>query len=486
MGQRQDIRQVTTQKLIVTPQLRQAIEILQLGSLELADYLEQQLVQNPVLELVDEAADFGGDRLDATDDGKLGDRNVEAVDGGPDDNSGWQLDEWLDYFADSSDLGLPPLAPEGSRSSTVETLAGPSGTLAEHLLLQLALRDIAPSVRQAAQAVIEALDDDGYLRVELEALSGKSACAKAAVATEALAVVQELEPAGVAARDLRECLLLQLRRVRPPSDLACRLVRDHLDDIAAARLAHMSEVSDAGREEIAAAVELVRSLDPRPGAAYAFACVARYVIPDVVIEHVASEYLVTLHDTVVPQLRVSPYYRKLATTAVRSGDEEGTAAFLGRRLRAAIWLLHCVEQRRATLYRVVEVISRRQRDFLARGIQHLRPMTLKDVAVELGVHESTVSRAVANKYVQTPQGAFELKFFFTSGLCSTSGSGQVSSASVKSVLGQLVRAEDPREPHSDQRLVELLRRRGATLSRRTVTKYRHELGIPSAAQRRRI
>jgi len=466
-----------SQRLVMTPALRQAVEILQLGAVELATYLQEQALGNPLL-------DLGEDLLTREELGQ-----VEEAPAAPDAD---QVDEWLDYFADSSDLGLAERPPAADRPAPIEAVATGGGSLADHLRLQLALQDLSVELHAAAETLIAALDEDGYLRIPLEELAA-AAASPPKIMAQALSLVQQMEPAGVAARDLAECLLLQLEalaRTAPggqgaraaETTLATVLVREHLDDLAAGRLGKLAQAIGATADQIAGALELIRGLDPRPGLAFAGEGSIRYIVPDAMIERVGNEYLVLINDAALPQLRINSYYRSLGSAGA---EGPGVSAYVAERLRAALWVLRCVEQRRATLHRVVTAMARRQQRFLERGVRHLAPMTLKDVAAEVGVHESTVSRAVANKYVQTPQGAYELKFFFTSALDAAEGQGQVSSASVKQVLRELIDAEDARAPHSDQRLVELLHRRGAQLSRRTVTKYRRELGVPSSAQRRR-
>lgn len=482
LDQQLSLRQ--SQRLVMTPQLRQAVEILQLGAIELAEYLQAQALENPLLEtdpdsLDQQAADPADGLGDAAE--AAGTRDDGAAGGLAAD----ELERWMDYFADSSDLGLPV-----TRASTVdlpdpiEAVSASGPTLAEHLHLQLSMLDLADSIAiRASRAVVEALDHDGYLRVGLEELAAAAGVGVLDI-RRGLTAVQAMDPPGVAARDLRECLLLQLRARQPQPVLAITLVANHLEDIAAGRYRHLAQATGQTKEALQEALDEIRGLNPRPGSAFGGGPATRYIVPDVVVERVGSEYVVLLNDAAAPRLGINAYYRSLAASPEGLGAE--AAAFLSERLRSAMWLLRCVEQRRSTVWRVAECIVEQQKEFLGHGIRHLKPMTLKDVAREIEVHESTVSRAVANKYVQTPQGAFELRFFFTSGVASAAGENTVSSASVKQVIKELIEAEDPLEPHSDQRLVELLRRRGATLSRRTVTKYRRELGVPSSAQRRRL
>lgn len=483
MQLRQDLKLLRTQRLVATPELRQAIHILQMSALELSAYIQEQILLNPLLEQAED--DLGDERADAGESSEAA-RTAESseADGiGPE-----HVVEWAEYLSDSGDpdYAVAPGAPAADRQPEVEAVPAAAATLREHLLLQLHVSRPAPDVLRAAEAVVDALDEDGYLRVDLADL-GAATGISPVLLRRALTVVQGLEPAGAGARDLRECLLLQLEARGLGAGLAARIVRNHLDDLAASRPGRIAAATGAAAADVQAASDLVRGLEPRPGAGFDSSNRPRYVVPDVFVERVGSEYVVVLNDSAVPRLRISPFYRKMAAEAGSAGAPETAAeaaAFLGQRFRAATWLLRCLEQRRSTLYRVVESIVRYQVEFLDRGIRHMRPLTLADVAVDVGVHESTVSRAIAGKYVQTPRGAFDLKFFFASGLGTVHG-GQVSSTSVRRVIRELIEAEDPRHPHSDQRLAELLAHRGAQVSRRTVTKYRRESGIPSSCQRKR-
>lgn len=476
LDQQPQLRQ--SQRLVMTPQLRQAVAVLQYSALELTQFLQEQTLDNPLLEIDPVVLDGEEPERPLTEPAPE-DMDVSA--GAPDPND---LERWLEYFPDSSDLGLsgPPASAE--LPDIVEMVAADGPDLAAHLRVQLDYHQLPAALAEATGTIIDALDPDGYLRVDLAELAAATAVGHGDL-TAALALVQRLDPPGVAARDLAECLSLQLQRILPSPALAHELVEHHLDAVASSRARHLAEVTGHTVADVETAIALIRRLNPRPGSAFAGGVATRYIVPDVVVEHVGDQYVVLLNDAATPRLGISPYYRRL----VASGDGLAPAAatFLSDRLRSALWVMRCVEQRRSTLYRVVQAIVERQAEFFAHGARHLRPMTLKDVARAIGVHESTVSRAVAHKYVQTPQGAFELRYFFASAIAGAgvASGDEVASTSVKQVIRELIDAEDPRDPHSDQKLTELLRRRGADLARRTVTKYRRELGVPSSAQRRR-
>jgi RNA polymerase sigma-54 factor len=453
------------QKLVLSPQLRQALTVLQLPLCELAQMVQQELCENPVLE-VREEPDWRAEQAESED---------------PD---------WLEFFGDCSDPGVVPREPPRPEGREADVLAnvsvGLAGGLDEYLLFQLHVSGAPPHLQVIAEYLVGCLDPRGYLAFSVAEVAEALGCDPGLV-EEALALVQSLDPPGVGARTLQECLLLQLRRPLLASedeeilDLARSLVRGHLEDLADGRLEHIALHLGADLEKIRLAAQVVRGLDPKPGLAFGGQRDVRYVQPDVVVERVGSDYVVLVNDWGVPRLGLSRYYRRLLQEGV---VDEATRQFLQERMRRAIWFLRSIEQRRCTLHRVAETVFRLQRDFLDRGWPGLRPLTLRQVAEGANCHESTVSRAVAGKYAQTPRGMFPLRFFFPSALAGRAGEA-VASAAVKKLLQQLIAAEDPAAPHSDGALVTLLRERGIDISRRTVAKYRAELGIASSSRRRR-
>lgn len=446
------------QKLIMTPQLRQAISLLQLPALELSTYIQRELLNNPTLELADEA-----------DEGEEAER--DSADGEFDP-------EWIEYFSDSSDLGLNAVAPSEIRDRTSGLAQVPS--LQEHLMFQLQLAAADDEEKKIGEYLIGCIDDSGYLRCGVEEAAARLKVDRGAV-LHVLQIVQGFDPAGVGARDLGECLLIQLDYLGISDPLPRRVVADHLPDLADCRLAKIAEALGETVQRIQAVADLLRTLDPKPGRRFGQPGDVRYVVPEAAIEKVGGDFVVVLHDNLVPRLRISPLYRRLLARG--SGMEADTLKYLEHKVHSAVWLMRSLEQRRLTLFRVVDTIARMQREFLDKGIRHLRPMTLRQVAASVNVHESTVSRAVANKYVQTPQGVFELRFFFTSGVGTVGG--RVSAESIKAMIADLVRDEDTTRPLSDQEIVSRLQQRGINISRRTVAKYRDEAGIPPSGKRKR-
>ncbi|WP_227762291.1 RNA polymerase factor sigma-54 [Zhaonella formicivorans] len=447
-----------TQKLIITPELKQAINILQLSTLELAEYIQQELLENPMLELKEEEEK----------------EQVEPVEE-------HEID-WQEYFADKSDLGLPNGPKEATAPHSIENFLTQAPTLLEHLTIQLELLRLSPKEEEIGHFLLGNINGNGYLEIELQEAAEKCGCELAEV-EKVLALIQGFEPTGVGARDLAECLLLQLRAKEWADPVAEAIIKNHLVDLAEGKWQKIAKALAVSPLEVQAAADLIKTLDPKPGSKYGNSLEPRYIIPDVVVEKVEGEYVVLVNDSSTPRLGVNPVYQALMKRE-KNYDEE-TVKFVEQKLNSALWVIKSIEQRRLTLYKVVNCIISFQREFFERGLKALKPLTLKQVADVLGIHESTVSRATAHKYVQTPLGVFELKFFFANGVESSQGTS-TSAQSVKATIQELVDSEDPRRPYTDQQLAELLTQRGISISRRTVTKYRDEQGIPAAAKRKRF
>lgn len=446
-----------TQKLLITPELRQAIAILQLPVTELEEHIGQELLENPVLEV----------------------EHKEELELEPKAESETEIDlgEWLDYLGDEESAGRS--ASRQELAQMPEPVVAPVVTLQEHLLEQLRLVRFSRQERRIGSALIGNIDDRGYLVIEPLEVAASIGCSEEQVLT-VLKVVQGFEPTGVGARNLRECLRLQLDVLPGMDPLAGAVIDHHLDDLAAGRILRIADALDVTPSEVQAAVDLIRMLDPKPGRYFGRPGDTRYVVPDVTVERAGGEYLIVVNDGPVPHIGISHYYR----TLLHSPIDDRARRFLEGKIQSALWLMKALEQRRATLYRVTEAIVQFQREFLHHGSRSLIPLTLREVAAAVGLHESTVSRATAGKYVQTPQGLFPLKYFFSSGVESADGSG-VASESVKRMIGDLIAGEDTAAPLSDQVLTEMLGQRGVRISRRTVAKYREEMGVPSSNKRKR-
>ncbi|MFZ5815618.1 MAG: RNA polymerase factor sigma-54 [Bacillota bacterium] len=443
-----------TQRLIMTPELRQAIAVLQKPVAELGELIEGELLENPCLE-AEPKEDLAEEPEPA----------LEAR----------RLLEYLGSDGGDGGGGIHSGEEEGGFEAFTPTVP----TLHEHLIAQLYLSGLPASDRRTAEFLIGSLDDHGYLTITLEEVAERLAVPVDRVEA-VLRVVQSFDPAGVGARSLRECLLLQWATLDDGNPLVPQLIEHYLDDLAGGRIPRIAEALGVTCGEVQAAADLIRTLDPKPGRRFGRADETRYVIPDVIVERVGREYVVIVNDAPIPKLLVNNQYRRMLSGQVESEARK----FVEEKIQSALWLIKAIEQRRLTLYRVTEAIVQFQRDFFDRGLRHLRPLTLREVAEVVGVHESTVSRATSGKYVQTPQGTFELKFFFSSGVDGARGEG-VAAESVKKFIADLIAKEDPNEPLSDQALTDALSRMGLSISRRTVAKYREEMGVPNSGKRKR-
>lgn len=458
-----------TQRMIMTQSLQQAIGLLQLSRLELIQAVRQELEENPILdeEVLEEPRSAGEASSDE-----------EKEEGGEDRLTDF---DWESYLEDASDYRREFPREEVERWSPEDRLTRPR-SLADHLLFQLHLSASDPGLIHWGSEIIGNLDENGYLTVDPEELRGK-ASADRAIIEKALRLVQSFDPAGVAARDLKECLLLQLDSLKDGEQLALArtIVADHLGELEGRYLARIAEKIKAPVKAIQDAVLLICSLEPKPGRTFSTE-EPRYITPDVYILKVDERFVVVLNEDGLPRLRISSYYRSLLNKGRPSSKE--TREYVEGKMRSALWLIRSIEQRQRTLYKVTEAIVKFQRAFLEKGITHMRPLTLKEVAEAISMHESTVSRVTTNKYVHTPEGLFELKYFFHRGVQATDGEA-VSSLTVKELVRRLLTAEDTGKPLSDQKIVEILRQQGIEIARRTVAKYRGQLRIPSSSRRRR-
>ncbi len=453
----------------MTPKLRQALALLQMPLLELEQLLRQELSINPVLEeLTEEEADSDL-QLESvqTDEAETPDRlKEEEVD-------------WAEYFREAFEAGYNE--PVGRREEWIERVVATEPTFESELLSQLRLLALDAPDRQIAEYLIGSLDDDGYLRsVTPEEVAAEFGVDSERVETVLARLQNELEPVGIAARDLRECLLLQLSRKGMCDGLAWKVVKDHLEDLERKRYPKIAKAFDIALEDVKTAADEIASLDPRPGLRVG-ARKPRYVVPDLVVERVEDEYVVLLNDRNLPRIRINPTYRAMVTGDRPVADKD--RQYLVDKLNSAKWLIRSIEQRRRTLSRVTAYIMHVQRDFLDKGQEHLKPLTLQQVADALDVHESTVSRVVTGKYVQTPRGVFELRYFFGGGLQTASGE-DLSVKVAKERIRRMIEEENPDAPVTDEQIADRLRQTGLRIARRTVGKYRDQMGILPAKLRK--
>ena len=459
-----------TQKLIITPELKLAITLLQYSSLELQDHIQEELLNNPVLEVQETREPEKEEVVDQ--------ETTEEKDKSSDDDFPWE-----EYFRDM-DLESTPYPAHAARDipeqASVENCAGTCGTMIEDLLEQLRMMKLSNRQYSAAAFLAGSLDHNGYLQGDLNDLAEALGATRVEM-EEALAILQKLEPAGIGCRNLQECLLLQLEKHDEKPPFVAEIIKNYLPAAADGRYHYIATRLNIEEQQVADAVNFIRTLNPKPGSIYGEGEETRYIVPDVIVEQVDDQYVVMGNDSSIPQLMISPFYQQMLRN---DAADEQLSAFIKSKIEKAYWLIRSIEQRRLTLYKVSQQIVDIQRPFLDLGIKSLKPLTLKDVAVNVGVHESTVSRATANKYIQTPRGLFPLKFFFSSGL-SGAGGTDYSSHSIKTHIRELIEAEDPEKPLSDQTLAEILQEKGINISRRTVAKYREEISIPASYKRRR-
>jgi RNA polymerase sigma-54 factor len=464
-----------SQRLILTPSLQQAIKLLPLTTLELAEVLEQEVMENPLLEEAPAQETAASEEVDpeareAAEKAEQAERKDPLQD--------IDIERFFQDYADDPDRqrprggDLPELPP-------IENTLTESPDLYDHLLWQLHMSVSDELTVEIAEAIIHNLDEDGLLRTALDEIANMGPYPPEEVA-RALQVVQRFDPPGIAARDLRECLLLQIAHLGLEGTPAEVMVRDFIKQLQGHQYGEICRQLGLGSEEVAHHLEIIKRLDPKPGLRYS-PRKSDYVIPDVYVVKEGDEYKIVLNDDGLPKLRISPTYRRMLDHK-EPGSEE-TRNYVKDKLRSALWLLKSVDQRQRTIYKVSESIVRHQRGFLDHGVTELRPLVLRDVALDIGMHESTVSRVVANKYMHTPRGVYELRFFFHSGITSSMGDA-VSSVTIKDRIRKMIEGEDPLRPLSDSKIAEILGRDGLPLARRTVAKYREELRIPPSNLRK--
>jgi RNA polymerase sigma-54 factor len=457
----------TTQKLVMTATLQQAIKLLPLSRLELIQKVHQEILENPFLEEV---------ATQETSDTELA--NAELPQETSQDSEEFEVD-WEAYLQDFSS---PDYVPTVSKEvPSLEATLKSETSLAEHLLWQLSLTVHDELDKQIGTYLIGNIDDDGYLQCQLEEVAKVFGVEEEQISA-VLEIIQSFDPPGVGALDLQESLLIQLHHLEMDDSLAWKIVRQYLAQLDERYFQKIAKSFGVTINEVIAAVGLIRTLDPKPGSRFNSPRV-EYIVPDVVVVKVDDDYQVILNEDGMPSLRINALYQNVLRQ--NDGMQSDTREYLEEKFRSAIWLMKSVEQRRQTLLRVTKSLCKFQREFLDKGLAYLKPLVLKDVADDIGMHESTVSRVTTNKYVYTPQGIFELKFFFHSGLESLDGDA-MSSVSVKDIIRKAVAAEDARKPLTDQQLMMILEAKGVKIARRTIAKYRTELHIAPASRRKRL
>lgn len=468
-----------SQKLILTPQLQQSIKLLQLPRLELSQTLNQELTENPLLE---EIIEKESEERDETSDIARAEESAqelsEDTEAPLEKMFGSTTDEYFEERgSDGRDLGYftntaEPPAPLERNNKKMD--------LYEYLLWQLRLSRIPEYVGKAAEVVIGNLNGDGYLQASIEEIA-KMAQVDIKTSEEAITFIQGFDPPGVGAKNLQECLLLQLKPLNLENTPVEKILIHGFEELEKKKYKKLAIKFKVTIDEILTAVKIIEGLEPRPGRNYSSEEII-HIIPDVyIVEDTDGKFTIVLNDEGIPKLKLSNYYRKLLTN--KNALEQEERQFLEEKLRSAIWLLKSLDQRNKTIYRVTESILKFQEEFFRKGIKYLNPLNLKDIATALGMHESTISRVTSNKYLQCPHGLLNFRFFFSNAVHATNG--DISSATVKNVIRQLISEEDPKSPLNDKAIVEILKGRNINIARRTVAKYREELKIPSHSKRKK-
>lgn len=471
------------QQLVMTQRLQQALKLLQVPTLELEQILRQELQTNPLLEELEpeEEDDEDGARAEpAEGEGEPGgEPEGAATDAAGEDEEKPEPIDWDEYFKDG--FVMEQLEPETEEEDQLERLPVyvPSGQ--QDLLEQLHFAVADPLDRRIGEYIIGSLNGDGYLAASLREIAAFFEVDEERVAG-VLAIVQQFDPPGVAARDLQECLLLQLRARGREDSPEAHVIRTHFEALKTRKFADIAREMRIPVQEVQAIAERIGELDPKPGLSTGGEG-ARFIVPDLVVQKVDDEYVVYLNDGNLPRLRVSRAYEDLSQRG--PGRDNKTVQFIDEKRRYAEWIIKTIEQRRRTMIKVMEAIVRQQQDFFEHGAIALKPLTLQTVASAIGMHESTVSRVTKQKYVQTPRGVFPLKYFFSAGLDTEEGE-EVAAKAVKEMIQEIVAAENPLRPLSDKKIVDLLAARGLKIARRTVAKYREQLGILSARMRKKF
>jgi RNA polymerase sigma-54 factor len=489
----------------MTPQLQQAIKLLQLNRMELMEVVNQELVENPILEELGEVPDTEqtAESENFTQDGGLDAEGQQVRDEEaftkpqsqeellpqqPEAPASQDDMNWENYIDDynSSSSTAPSMKESLDDLPSFENALTKTTTLEEHLMWQLSMTNLTDEEMKFGSLIVGNLSDEGYLNASFEDIAAEAGL-ELEDAEEVLKIIQNFDPVGVGSRNLRECLLLQAKFLTPRQELVEKIIAEHLSDLEKKNYNGIAKTLGVGLPQVIEATKVIMEFEPKPGRNFVSGD-THYITPDIYVYKVADEFVISLNEDGLPKLRISPYYKSVLQNAKSdpTKNSKDTKEYVQEKLRSAVWLIRSIHNRQKTIYKVTEAIVRRQRDFFDKGVQFLKPMILKDVANDIGMHESTISRVTTNKYVHTPVGIFELKYFFNSSIQSSDGSEALASEAVKEKLRQLVAKEDPKNPLSDQKIVELLAKDNIDIARRTVAKYRDMLGILSSSKRKKV
>lgn len=481
-----------TQQLIVTPQLQQAIRLLQLSRLELTQLIQHELTENPVLEEEEEEQEAGeqasaGEKHElAKDEDKGHEHLVDEVgtkDGKLTEPANFDWENYLGVFSTPDTPSLPSTSEQPEELPSYETTVSGTESLQEHLQWQLHLSDFTDDEIKIGTEIIGNINDDGYLSASIEELAKKLERSEADI-ERVLKKIQQFDPPGIAARSVKECLMLQAALLGDEAPLISNIIDHYLSELELHNYQQIAKKEKLDIEKVKEIAKIISEMEPKPGRQFSQAS-PQYITPDVYIQKLGSDYEAVLNEDGLPKLTISNLYRRTLAEGGRVAPQ--TREYIQEKIKSAIWLIKSIQQRQQTLYKVVKSIIKFQRDFFDKGINYLKPLVLKDVAEDIGMHESTISRVTTNKYAHTPRGIFELKYFFNPRIKKMASSETVSSETVKNRIKQLIASEDPANPLSDAKLTEILKKdHGINVARRTVAKYREVLKHPSSARRKRI
>ena len=466
-----------TQQLIMTPQLQMAIKLLQLSRLELMDAIRQEMEENPTLEEFQEASPKEQATPESDDQAAASEKTKEVT---IDEKLNSDID-WSNYIDEYNAPGRVRFETEDREAPQYEAFISHKETLSDHLLWQLLMASPTPEEKRIGSLIIGNVDKDGYLLSSLDELA-QMAGVEAEDVDEVLFLLQSFDPIGVCARDLTECLLLQARQLGLQNSLVAQIISNHLNHLENKNYKAICRALKVSLDEVIAAVNVITNLEPKPGRKFSDEQ-PQYITPDIYVYKTEDDYAIVINDDGLPKLRVNPFYKQAIT---QNKDVSGNARdYIQDKLRSAAWLIRSIHQRQKTIYKVMESILKFQREFFNKGITHLKPMVLRDVAEDIGMHESTISRVTTNKYAYTPQGIFELKYFFNSSIKRVYGEA-IASASVQAKIRRLIESEDARKPHSDSKMAELLKAQNIDIARRTVAKYREMMGVLPSNKRKQF
>jgi RNA polymerase sigma-54 factor len=485
-----------SQQLVMTPQLQQAIKLLQLNRMELAEVVNQEMMENPILEELsetpegenmnpaegspEESADPESEQRRDEDAFIKPKAQEEQIVSGKDEDFNWE--SYVEEF-NSSSSSAPSMREINEELPSFENILTKTTSLEDHLTWQLSMIELRTEEKKLGEAIIGNLSDDGYLNATLEDLARESGV-ELEDAEEVLKIVHNFDPLGVGSRNLRECLAIQAKLMHPRQPLVEKIIDQHLGDLERKNYGAVSKALDVSLDKVIEATKLIMEFEPKPGRAF-HTSDTQYITPDIYVYKVADEFVIVLNEDGMPKLRISPYYKNILAAAQKDQNKV-TKEYVQEKLRSAVWLIRSIHNRQKTIYKVTDAIVKRQRDFFEKGVQQLKPMILKDVANDIGMHESTISRVTTNKFVHTPVGIFELKYFFNSSINAADGSDSLASEAVKEKIRHMIQKEDQKNPLSDQKIVELLRGDNIDIARRTVAKYRDMLGILSSGKRKKL